>query len=414
MRCLMSSDNRHTISEMDLVQPEQLLNKGIPLPLLSGKYEVREGFCAVITEGGAFKEILSPGFYYLNKYKLFRDVKASLVDMRMKQLNMETSRVFSMRFPVPVQLELNLTVEYRVADPELVALKIEEPLHALYDRVNQALGPLISNLNYNEVLQNRDEFSERILQKINGLRLAKTIGLEVNNIIITKLKALDSGDDALSRQIMDEYTTVRNWQVDSAILANTQMDIMTMLKQASPDKRIELLQDMVDKGFMDPAGGFLNQPTLNNQQSYQPNQSMNELLSGFIGGQTNQFSTQNQLGNHQLNSGKFANKGQDRDLRMRDEIRLFKQIPGINVDTKTGLDDDGLPNGFFNFRIQAPKQSGGEVVCYFACSPDYPSEPPLMMVEVDGDDYPFESSNLRNWRQQYLVEIIREVLNGVN
>jgi len=55
-------DNRHTIDDTDLVRPEQLLDQGIPLPLLSGKYEVREGYCAVVTEGGVFKEILNSGF----------------------------------------------------------------------------------------------------------------------------------------------------------------------------------------------------------------------------------------------------------------------------------------------------------------------------------------------------------------
>jgi len=405
----MSTDNRHTISEMDLVQPEQLLDKGIPLPLLSGKYEVREGFCAVITEGGVFKEELGPGFYYLHKYKFFRDVKAILVDMRMKQLNIETNRVFSMRYPVPVQLDLNMSVEYRVADPRMVALEIEEPLHSLYDRINQAIGPLISNSNYHEVLQNRDDFSERILKKVLGLRLGKTIGIDVHNVIITMLRALDSGEDALSQQIMNEYTTYRNWQVDSAIIATSQMDMMTMLKQASPDKRIELLQDMVDKGFMDPAGGFLNQTTSNNQQSFQPNPMMNQLMSGFGVGQP-----QSNMSNQQLTSGNNLPNSQNRDARMHEEINLMRQIPGIIIETKAGLDQDGLPNGFYNFRVCAPKQSGGEVVCYFACGPDYPSEPPLMMVEVEGEDYPFESANLRNWRRQYLVEIVREVLNGAN
>jgi hypothetical protein len=413
---MSSTDNRHTISEMDLVRPEQLLEKGIPLPLLSGKYEVKEGFCAVVTEGSVYKEVLGPGFYHLHKYKLFRDVRATVVDMRIKRLEMETSRVFSMRYPVPVQLDLDLSVDYRVADPRMVALEIEEPLHTLYDRINQSLGPLISNSNYKEVLEDRDAFSERMGQKIIGQRFGKLIGIDVLNVIITKLRALDAGDDALGAQILDEYTTVRNWQVDSTILANSQMDMMTMLKQASPDKRIELLQDMVDKGFMDPAGGFLNQPTNNPNANYNPNQMMNQLMSGFNAGQAQGPMTNvpsNAMGQNQLTPG-TPGGGQDRNARMQEEVNLLKQISGINVDTKTGVDENGLPNGFFNFRLQVPKQSGGEILCYFSCTPQYPSEPPLMMVEVDGEDYPFESANLRNWRGQYMVEIVREVINGVN
>ena len=407
------SDNRHTISELDLVRPEQLLDKGIPLPLLSGKYQVKEGFCAVITEGGVYKEILGPGFYYLHKYKLFRDVKATVVDMRVKKLDVETDRVFAMRYPVPIQLDLDLTVEYRVVDPRMVALEIEEPLHALFDRINQSIGPLISNSNYNEVLQNRDAFSDRLLQKVIGQQFGKVIGIEVLNIIIIKLRALDTGDDAMSQQIMDEYTTVRNWQIDSTILANSPMDMMMMLKQASPDKRIELLQDMVDKGYLDRAGNLLNQSTGNPQSEY-PNQMMDQLLSGFGSGMSQAPGTNFMGGQNQLLTGNNANTGQDRNTRMREEINLLKQIPGIEVETKSGIDVDGLPNNFTNFKVDAPKQSGGKIVCYIACGPEYPGEPPLLMVEVDGEDYPYESSNMRNWRGQYIVEIVREVINSVS
>jgi len=162
------------------------------------------------------------------------------------------------------------------------------------------------------------------------------------------LRALDSGEDALSQQIMNEYTTYRDWQVNSAIIANSQMDMMTMLKQASPDKRIELLQDMVDKGFMDPAGGFLNQPTSNNQQSFQPNPMMNQLMSGFGVSQP-----QSNMSNQQLTSGNNVPNSQNRDARMHEEINLMRQIPGINYRDKAGLDQDGLPNGFYNFRVCA-------------------------------------------------------------
>ena len=143
-------DNRHTIDDTDLVRPEQLLDQGIPLPLLSGKYEVREGYCAVVTEGGVFKEILTPGFYHLHRYKMFRNIRAVLVDMRVKQLSVETSRKYQIKYPVPVQLDLDLVVEYKVTDVRRVALEIDQPLHALFDRVNMAINPVVSVATYEE------------------------------------------------------------------------------------------------------------------------------------------------------------------------------------------------------------------------------------------------------------------------
>jgi hypothetical protein len=406
------TDNRHVIDEMDLVRPEQLLDQGIPLPILSGKYEVKEGYCSVITEGGVFKEILGPGFYHLYKYKMFRNIRATLIDMRVKQLTIKTNRKYQIQHPVPVQLELDLVVEYKVRDARMVALGIDQPLHSLYDRVDMAINPIVSVANYNEVNLKRENFAERVLQGLKGMQLPKTIGIEVLNVIITTLKALDSGDDALSQQTMDEYTQVRNWQIDSTILQNSQMDMRIMLLQASPDERIKIIRDLIDKGYMDPAGGFLVQPAGSNASD--PSQMMNNLLSGFganpnfpsqSGGTTGSF--------RQLTGSQQTYPGQNMQTRMAEEVNYLKSIPGANVQTKPGVDNNGVHDGSYSLMVDVPKNSGGNLVCYFYCSPNYPDLPPSLSLVVNGQDYPFESSNLRSWRKQYLIEIVREILAGV-
>lgn len=119
-------NNRHLIIEPTLISPPQLLDKGLPIPGLRGRFVVDEGWCAVITVGGAFKEILEPGQYYLDRYDMWRDVKAIRVDRRIKTLTVSTTR-FSIAQPVQIEINLDLGVEYRVADPCRVALEMSTP-----------------------------------------------------------------------------------------------------------------------------------------------------------------------------------------------------------------------------------------------------------------------------------------------
>jgi regulator of protease activity HflC (stomatin/prohibitin superfamily) len=131
--------NRNTIDHSAIIYPTQLLDKGIPLPFLEGKFVVDQGWCAVITEGGAFKEILEPGTHFLGKYKVFRDVKATKVDMRVKTLEVMTWGEFNISQPIPVEVDLSLSVEYRVADPRRVVTEVTTPLWSLFDRVIKAV-----------------------------------------------------------------------------------------------------------------------------------------------------------------------------------------------------------------------------------------------------------------------------------
>ena len=93
------STNRALINDFDVIRPQQLLDKGLPLPFLSGKYVVDEGWCAVITEGGAFKEILSPGTHFLEKYHFFRDVKATAINTKINTMMISTTREFMIQKP---------------------------------------------------------------------------------------------------------------------------------------------------------------------------------------------------------------------------------------------------------------------------------------------------------------------------
>ena len=260
------SNNRHLINDFDIVRPAQLLDKGLPLPGLSGRYVVEEGWCAVITEGGAFKEILKPGTHFLNKYRMFRDLKAIAVDLRIQPLHISTQHEFTISQPVPVEINLDLAVEYRVSDPRRVALEVKTPLTSLFDRVIQAVRGAVVYATVDEVRTQGEGIARTTLQSLQAMQLPKVVGIEVLNVLVTSIKATDAGTDVLAQQTMKEYTTVRDWQVDSMMIQQSQMTPEWLMVhrpeiyQQLIAGNLEVLKEMIDKGLLDPAG-FLNQPT---------------------------------------------------------------------------------------------------------------------------------------------------------
>ena len=429
------SDNRDYIDESSLVRVEQLLDKGIPIFFLAGKYQVKEGFCAVLTEGGVYRETLGPGFYYLNKYKFFRDLRATIVDLRTKSLSIETKRKYQIRYPIPIQIDLDLSVEYKVTDPRIVALEYEEPLKALFDRVNQAIDPIMSVATHDEVLSRRNEFAQRILRSVQSEQYGRSLGIEVKNIIVTHLKALDAGKDAIGQRQAAEMNRIRDAQIEAYILQNSPMDMRIMLLQASPDQRIELLKEIADQGYLSSEGMTLYAPS--NMSGQSGNQALMGLLGGGnFGGVPGQYPGQNQYGGGFGQQGGMGGMGgmpgqyqgsapqlpggtvgigqqPGGQNRMVTEVNYLKTLPGADVQIKTGKDSNGLPTGDTHIMVTLPKVSGGTITCYFCCDSNFPNTPPFFSVEVDGFDYPFESATMRTWRGNYLIEIVREVLSGV-
>lgn len=413
------STNRHLINDFDIVRPTQLMDKGIPLPFLSTRYEVQEGWVAVITEGGAFNEILPPGAHFLGKYKLFRDVRATEVDTRIKTLTVKTEREFSIAKPTQVEVNIDLSVEYRVSDPRRVALEITSPLTSLFDRVIQAVREAVVYANHDEIRTQGQGIARITLQNLLAMQLPKIIGIEVFNVLVTSIKATDAGADAIALQQMSGFQQVTDWQVQNEILSRSQItpqwlmvnrpEIYAQLMAGN----MEVVKELIDKGLLDPAG-VLNQTT--GAAGYNPNQMINNLLSGGMGGmmggfqnpQTN-YSASGQQSPANPNQLQAPAQPQSIHDRVREEIKLLEKLPGAKVEAKPGTDDHGIPDNSYDMRVRASRGSGGEIVVYFTCPAGYPKIPPALAVEINGEEVPFQSSVLRRWAGQYLIEIIHEI-----
>jgi hypothetical protein len=407
-------NNRSFLSDLDIVRPAQLLDKGIPLPFLSGKFVVDEGWCAVITEGGAYKEILEPGTHFLEKYHWRRDVKATLVDKRLKTLTVSTTREFTIAQPVPVEINLDLAIEYQITDPRRVATEISNPLTSLYDRVIQAVRGVVVYATIDEIRTQGEGLARATLQRLQGMQLPKILGIEVFNVLVTLIKATDAGSDALAQQQMKEYTTVRDWQMDSMITQQSRVtpEWLMMHRPEIYQQLIagnqEILKEMIDKGLLDPAG-FLNQST--GASPIDPT----KLLGGFgfpgfgnnspMSGTSAPGMVQPQLPGQTSAPQSSSN---DINLRMREEIGYLLKLPGAQVENKPGTDQFGVPDGSYDIKVDLPRSSGGHITLFITCPSGYPQRPPSVDVDLDEQATPFESPTLRRWTGQYLVEVVRE------
>jgi regulator of protease activity HflC (stomatin/prohibitin superfamily) len=400
------TNNRYLIDNFEIVRPPVLLDKGLPLPGLSGKYVVEEGCVAVITVGGNYKEILNPGTHSLRRYSMWREVRAINVDMRMHTLTVSTSREFTIDQPVQVQIDLDLAVEYRVCDPRKVALELQTPLINLYDRVLQAVRDVIVRATRDEIRTRGENLARTTLQRLQEMQLSKQIGIEVLNVLVTTIKVLDTAGDVIATQQLKEFETIRDWQTDSAITQNSQLT-WEWLVRSRPEIAQQLIaiygemaREMIDKGWLDPAR-LLNQPVGKN--TVVPPDLLEFGLPGIT--PWSRISQQSELSGA-TTPGATITGSNDIHARMREEIRLLKNLPGAKVEARPGTNEDGS----YNVRVQIPRNSGGVLTFYFACLKEYPQQAPVLEVEVDEQPTPYQSEVLSRWSgHQYLVEIVRDL-----
>lgn len=398
------ANNRDLIDNSDILLPEQALERGWSLPGFRNRFLVQDGWQAIILEGGIYKETLDSGEHFLDRYAARRDLRAILVDTRLQPLNIETSREFTIDKPVSVQIDLALSVEYRVCDARRVALEVKTPLTNLFDRVIQAVRNIIGYVTYDEVRRNGEEIAALTLQRLQAMQLPRVLGIEVYNVFVTRIRALDAAGDVIAGRGLKEYETIRDAQVDQALTQGTSVTWEWLLRhrpeiaQQMIANHGMLAKELVEKGLINPTAAVLNQPL------GAPPDPTHLLGSVYPAGGS-------QPAQHPI----LPASSQDIHARMREEVNyLTNGFPNANVQTKPGTDQQGIPDGSYDLRVQVSRVSGGTIDIYITCPASYPQSPPVAIdVEVNDQPVSFQSSILSRWHRNYLVEIVREVMQIV-
>lgn len=177
--------NRKPINESDLIRPPKFIRGGM--------YEVDEGWCAVVTEGGVFKELIDPGTY---RYDFPDNVKISLVNTKVNTLDVSIDQEFTIsagpNLDIPVVIDLEVTVEYQAKDPRLVATVVSEPLKNLFDIVRQVLRSSTANVTIIELQNQGDGISQSTMQKLQAFQLPELFGIEISKVQVTRLSPSDT------------------------------------------------------------------------------------------------------------------------------------------------------------------------------------------------------------------------------
>lgn len=409
------SNNRHYINDSDIIRPPMTVEKGLPIRFLDGKQRIDEGWCAVLTEGGAFKEILEAGTHFMGKYHVFRDVRVTLVDTRMTTLEVKTTNELQIARPVAVKLHIDVSVEFRICDPRRVVTEVRTPMTTLWDRTVQAERAVLANADVEEVRTQSENIRRGILQQLLGMQLPRTLGIEVFNVWLPVLEVTDTGQDVLAAQQLKEYTTVSDWRLDAALLSQTQVTDAwlavhrpELLAQKMAGNAM-LFKELIDKGYFDTAA-MMNQAV--GTPAFDPRQALGGAM-GFGGLQT---PSDNAPQGAALSGSGFV-PGQpaalpehDQQARIKEDLRLLRLMPGAQVSLTAGLDSDGLQDGSYIVEVTLPRAGGTALWIAIACPVAFPQAPPELEVEVDGSTTPFNSSLLSHWRgNNYLVDLVREV-----
>lgn len=376
-------------------------------------FVVDEGRVAVITEGGAYVETLFPGTHALSRFTTGRELKAIFVETRELTLTVSTSREFQIARPVPVAIDLDVAVTYRVNDFRRVACEIKYPVTELFDRVILAVRSAVTYATYDEIRVQGEGIAATTLARLKEAQLPKIIGIEVLDVRVIRLRSLDAAGDALAGQAFKEYAEMRNWMVDNQIIANSRVT-WPWLVQNRPEVAQQLLQmygSMVEKMIESGAlsvSEFLNQTA--GKQAPSINNPLIDLARVFgLPSPPNQpVSSVEFIPTSSSTSPVTARRQPDSLSRMKEEVNLLKNFPGAQVNSGLIHDDQGIPNGFA-IEVKVPLRMGGNLMLYFGCANNYPASKPNVAVEVDDKSIPFDSEILHTWSgQQYLIEIVRE------
>lgn len=392
-------------NETNLVSTPSILDTGIPVLGFRSRLIVDEGWCAVITAGGKFKEVLEPGEYALSRFGIWKEVKVLFVDMRIKSLSFSTTREFRVTQPLPIEINLDLSIEYQVVDPRRVALELSAPLTILWDRVYNAARGAVESATLNEVRSGGESIAQEVLRRLQEMRLSKTIGLEVLHVLVTSIKPTDPGIDAIARLQYELFTLIEKWKAQAAINSVTQITIPWLIQTGSP--LVSQILEISTKYDMAPEE--LLRRLLGSAQASLPETSDSSYV---IGRPTQDFLSRDWTVTRPMEQQDSLSNLEIADVhaRIREEISYLETIPGAQVKVKPGTDTRNIPDGSYDIKMDMPRSSGGVITLYFTCPAGYPNRAPALAVDVDTQPTVFQSAILRRWTAQYrLVEVAREV-----
>ncbi len=145
--------------------------------LLVARVEIDEGKTALVSIDGRMTERLEPGAYgYWNPG---RKVAAKLVDLTRQALDVTGQEVLTRD---RVTLRINISAEYRVADPLLAVSSVKDFADALYRALQLAFRKTLGALTLDQILEQKGLVDAEAADKVRADMAS--IGVEVSDIAL--------------------------------------------------------------------------------------------------------------------------------------------------------------------------------------------------------------------------------------
>lgn len=186
---------------------------------LSGIRVIREYKRAVVFRLGRRKSLSGPGLYYLMPFIDSQNV----VDVRTQTVTIEQQETITKD---SVTVKMNAVLWYRIADPELAILQVEDYREAVYQVAQTALRNVIGQHMLDEVLKERDRINaqiQRILDEATAPWGIKVEMVEMKDVEIPQ---------SLQRAMAREAEALREKRA-RIIKAEAEMEASQKLTQAS-------------------------------------------------------------------------------------------------------------------------------------------------------------------------------------
>lgn len=410
------TNNKSQIVEDLVTGPEVITG-----PKWLKKERVDEGEAAVVTLDGKFREILPPGPIYLAKYPVFTQCKMYYVKTKDRQLTVSTTGELTIMHPAPVLVDLSVVITYRVTDPRVVALEVENPVGTLFDFTLEAMRHAVQRMQFEEFLVG-GQASNWILQTLRARGLREYLGLEMVNVNISHIGA----NERVQQLLADESLRQREVDLDVREQATRhQAELQRQLDQAYNERDISKLIDLT------PEFVALYKPELfatafgDRQLTDQMKlQVLAEMAKAGIGGEKLENMVLGVLDAQGMSSGASSPAfGMGAPIgaltgggpnsspsppntvqRLRNEYAAL-QNAGYNVMFNQ------LDTGDYVMVVILQDEDGDTLNIYIACSPQYPLQSPQVFVELNGVEEQYQSALLRNWTSENTtVEVVREVM----
>lgn len=144
--------------------------------------EIADEHVGLLLVNGKLEQILKPGNYGFWKYN--RSVVVKLLDMRLQVAEVNGQEILTKD---RVSLRLNLSASYRIRDPEVVALKLNDYAGFIYRELQLRLREAVGTKTLDQLLEDKDSLNvviaESVLSKFKeyGVDL---LGVGVKDIIL--------------------------------------------------------------------------------------------------------------------------------------------------------------------------------------------------------------------------------------